>query len=347
MIHLDVPWLLILLPLPWLLRRVLPAHQETRPALRVPFIARLEALSGRKAATGMAVLQATRWQRGLRLLVWVLMVLALARPQWIGEALTKTIASRDLLLAVDLSTSMDTKDFRAPGGEDIDRLTAVKLVVDDFLTRRDGDRVGLILFGSAAYVATPFTEDIEACRSLLAEAEIGMAGPQTMLGDAIGLAISVFAKSDLDERVLILLTDGQDSGSKVPPENAARVAVDYGITIHTIVVGAAQTTGQEAIDAETLQAVAETTGGGFFRASSREELEAIYARIDTMKSHDADVLTHRPTSELFHWPLALALILILLYHGTMSLRVLITLKAHVNHPELELELQPQKERASA
>jgi Ca-activated chloride channel family protein len=275
---------------------------------------RLEKLSNQKATAGSALLRPSRIQKAMTLFIWILIVLALARPQWIGEALTKSIASRDLLLAVDLSTSMDNKDFRAPNGKDIDRLTAVKLVVDDFLARRKGDRVGLILFGSAAFVQAPFTEDIQACRTLLDEAQIGMAGPKTMLGDAIGLSITLFEKSDLEERVLILLTDGNDSGSKVPPENAAQIAADYNITIHTIAVGTIIPGSKDAIDTQTLKNVAKITGGGFFLASSREELEAIYKRIDSMKLHKAQIITHRPTSELFHWPLGAALILALLYH---------------------------------
>jgi Ca-activated chloride channel family protein len=315
------PWLLALLALPLAVPFLFPAHFEPRPSLRVPFLGRLEEVSGRKAAGGSAIRRRSLLQSGLTVFAWVLIVVALARPQWIGDALSKTVPSRDLLLAVDLSTSMDKQDFRAPDGTDIDRLSAVKLVVDDFLTRREGDRVGLILFGSAAFVQTPFTEDIEACRALLDEAESGMAGPQTMLGDAIGLSISVFEKSDLEERVLILLTDGNDSGSKVPPENAARIAADYGITVHTIAVGAPETEGRDAIDEETLRSVAETTGGGFYRASSREQLEEIYARIDGLKERQAEVITHRPTSELYHWPLGAAFVAALLFHAGSALLV--------------------------
>ena len=314
MITLHHIWLLVLLPLPWVLRRFLPPHQEPRPALRVPFMSRLETITGRQAIEGSSVQQPTLWQRVLMVVSWILIVVALARPQWIGEAITKTVPSRELLLAVDLSTSMDKQDFLAPDGNQIDRLTAVKLVVDDFLTRRQGDRVGLILFGSAAFVQTPFTEDIEACRTLLDEAQTGMAGPQTMLGDAIGLSISVFEKSDLKERVLILLTDGNDSGSKVPPENAALIAKDYGVTIHTIAVGGSAGTGRDAIDEQTLSVVAETTGGGFYRAANREQLAEIYDRIDNLRPREAEVISHRPTSELFHWPLGVALIIAIAYH---------------------------------
>jgi Ca-activated chloride channel family protein len=278
---------------------------------------RLQEATGAQAAPGSAVQEAGRLRRLLLTIIWVLVVLSMARPQWLGDAVSKTVPSRDILLAVDLSASMEQQDFTSPGGEDIDRLKAVKLVVDDFLSRRQGDRVGLILFGSAAFVQTPFTEDTAACRALLAEAEIGMAGPQTVIGDAIGLAITVFEKSDLEERLLILLTDGNDSGSKVPPDNAARIAADYGITIHTIAVGSAATVGRDAIDTEALQQIADITGGGFYRAANREELEQVYARIDDMKTRDAEVITHRPASDLFHWPLAAGMLLALITHAGM------------------------------
>lgn len=319
MITWGYPWALVLLALPMLLRRLTPAHKEARPALQVPFLQRLEAANKSRAASGAAVRSVGRVQRALILLVWILLVISLSRPQWVGDALSKTIASRDLLLAVDLSNSMEEKDFVHPNGKNIDRLTAVKLVVDDFLTHREGDRVGLIVFGSAAFVQTPFTEDIAACRQLLDEAQIGMAGASTKLGDAIGLAITVFEKSDLEERVLILLTDGNDTGSKVPPDKAASIAKDFGIVVHTIAVGDPQTM-RVPIDEDTLTLIAETTGGGFFRANSREGLEEAYARIDAMKTQAAEVLTHRPTSDLFYWPLGGALLLVWVYHVIQLIR---------------------------
>jgi Ca-activated chloride channel family protein len=150
--------------------------------------------------------------------VWVCLVLALARPQWLEAPISKTLPTRDLLLAVDLSGSMETQDFTDASGQRVDRLTAVKQVLDEFLARRQGDRVGLIFFGSAAFVQAPFTEDLEACRTLLGEAQVRMAGPKTVFGDAIGLAITVFARAaGLQERVLIVLTDGNDTDSEVPP----------------------------------------------------------------------------------------------------------------------------------
>lgn len=320
MLTLSLPWLLALLPLPLLVRRFAPAHREPREGLRVPFMNRLESATGNSAGEGAAISHARPLQTALTWLCWILLVAALARPQWLGDVLSKTVPSRDLLLAVDLSGSMSAEDFTNTAGEKVDRLTAVKEVLDEFLTERKDDRVGLILFGSAAFVQVPFTDDVEVCRELLAEAQVGMAGPKTAIGDAIGLSITVFERSELDERVLILLTDGNDSGSKVPPDNAARLAADYGITIHTIAVGDPKAVGEEEIDEASLQTISKLTGGNFYRASDREQLAGIYEEIDKLGTRDTQVLTHRPTTDLYHWPLGGAIGMVLLFHGLSIIR---------------------------
>ena len=319
MIVLVHPWLLLVVLLAVIVRRTAPAHQESRIGLLIPFMERLERASGVKPQSSVAVARRTKTQSAVICISWILIVIALARPQWLGEAQTKMVPTRDLLLAVDLSGSMDTKDFHGPAGEEWDRLSAVKYVLDDFLTRRKDDRVGLLLFGSAPFVQVPFTEDTEVCRLLLGEAQVGMAGNKTMIGDAIGLAINVFERSALEERVLILLTDGNDSGSKVPPENAARLAADYGVVIHTIAVGDPNATGQDSIQADRLKNVSEVTGGRFFHASDRVQLAEIYVEIDAMKTGESEVISHRPRSELYHWPLGAAFFLVLVFHVWRSL----------------------------
>lgn len=326
MLSLALPWFLVLLPLPLLVRRFAPTHRDPREGLRVPFMDRLESATGARAAAGAAVARARPLQTALTWTCWALLVLALARPQWLGETLEKTVPSRDLLLAVDLSASMSAKDFTAADGQDIDRLTAVKEVLDDFLTRREDDRVGLVLFGSAAFVQVPFTDDVEVCRQLLNEAQVGMAGPKTAIGDAIGLAITVFERGELDERLMILLTDGNDSGSKVPPDKAARLAADYGIEIHTIAVGDPAAVGEEEIDETALKDISATTGGTFYRASDRAGLAGIYNQIDALGTRETQVLTHRPTTDLYHWPLGVAVGIILLFHGIAAARA--TLRRH-------------------
>ncbi len=321
MLTLAHPWLLALLPLPLLLRAVLPAYRQSRTAVVVPFLDRLAALTGRQPARGAVVAHPPPLQQLVLWLVWTCMVLALARPQRLEQPITKTVPTRDLLLAVDLSGSMETRDFTDASGAQVDRLTAVKQVLDDFLARRKGDRVGLIFFGSAAFVQAPFTEDLDALRALLDEAQVRMAGPKTALGDAIGLALTVFEHDPgVRDRVLIALTDGNDTGSDVPPARAAEIAHERKITIHTVAVGDPAAAGEEKLDEETLQAVATMTGGEYSRADDRTALAAIYARLDALRTREVDTVSHRPRTDLFWWPLGAGLLLSLAYHLVWAAR---------------------------
>lgn len=320
MLTLAYPWLLLALPAPLLIVRLVPSHHETRSSVRVPRLRRLAGITGQEPASGAAVLQRSSWGTVVLCLLWASALVAAARPQLVGEPISKTIPSRDLLLAVDLSGSMDTKDFTNADGEQVDRLTAVKEVLDDFLKRREGDRVGLIFFGSAAFVQAPFTEDLDLCRILLDEAQVRMAGPQTVVGDAVGLSLTVFDRSEQDDRVLILLTDGNDTGSKVPPDRAAAIAKSKGVTIHTIAVGDPKAAGEAKIDEEVLQKMAKETNGGFYRADDREQLKEIYDRLDKLETRELETESFRPKSDLFQWPLAAFLLLGLAYHGGSGAR---------------------------
>jgi Ca-activated chloride channel family protein len=222
---------------------------------------------------------------------------------------------RDLLVALDLSGSMETRDFQADDGELTDRLTAAKQVLDDFLQKRDGDRAGLIFFGSAAFVQAPFTDDLEVVRDLLDEAQVRMIGPRTMLGDAIGVAIRLFERSEVEERVLIVLTDGNDTGSMIPPVRAAGIAADSGVVVHTIAMGDPTAAGEQALDEQTLREVAEKTGGKFFNAADRAELDNAYEVLDRMNPRQVETQSYRPSNELYYWPLAFALLLNMLMFG--------------------------------
>jgi Ca-activated chloride channel family protein len=252
--------------------------------------------------------------------MWSLVVLALARPQFLEEPIQKIIPTRDLLLLVDLSGSMEAEDFTNRAGEKVDRLTAVKEVLDEFLTRREGDRVGLVVFGNAPFVQVPFTQDLDACRMLLEETAVRMAGPRTAFGDAIGLGITLFEESEVSERVMIALTDGNDTGSKVPPAEAAKIAADNEIKIHVIGVGDPSSVGEQELDEKALQAVADTTRGRYFFAQDRDELENIYDELDRIGTRDVEAETYRPRIDLFHWPLAAFLMLILLLHAGLLIR---------------------------
>lgn len=309
MITLAYPWLLAILPLPLLVMWLSRAYRQTTTALRVPFLNRVARLSGQTPSSGAVVLRRNRLAAVCLWIAWGCIAAALARPQLLEPPISRTVPVRDLLLAVDLSGSMETKDFQDAGGKIVDRLTAVKQVLDGFLSRRKGDRVGLIVFGNAPFVQAPFTQDLDVCRELLAETRVGMAGPKTAMGDAIGLAVTVFERSDVPERVLIVLTDGNDTGSLVPPQKAAEVAQDQKITIITVAVGDPQAAGEEKLDETALKQVAETTGGTYSHAGNREELEAIYQRLDQLPTRPAPTITHRPRRDLFAWPLAIGMLL--------------------------------------
>jgi len=319
MITLDHPWCLALLPLPFLVTWLLPAHRETRAALNVPFLDRLSEITGRAAAQGASVARGRIARRLLVPFVWVCLIAALCRPQWIEPPISKNLPKRDLLLAVDLSGSMDTRDFTDDKGAVTDRLTAVKQVLDGFLSNRKGDRVGLIFFGSAPFVQAPFTEDLSVCRDLLGEARTKMAGPQTAFGDAIGLAITLFDRSTMKDRVLIVLTDGNDTASQVPPAKAAEIAKDKGIVIHTVSVGDPRAAGEEALDVPTLRKVASETGGIYSGAADRKQLAEIYARLDALETREVESMSVRPRRDVFHWPLAAGFIAAMVVHGILLL----------------------------
>jgi len=314
-IELALPWMLLALPLPLLAWRLLPrAPAAGTGALRVPFFAALADGAGAARAS-------RRWPLLLALPAWLLLVLAAARPQWVGEPVPLPLAGRDLMLAVDISGSMVEQDM-VIGGQVVDRLMAVKAVAGDFIERREGDRVGLILFGQQAYLQAPLTFDRDTVRKLLFESAVGLAGRETAIGDAIGLAVKRLRKgpgepADTD-RVLILLTDGANTAGSIAPMKAAELAADAGIRVYTIGVGAdpriglggfSLRLGRSPLDERTLSAIAETTGGRYFRARDIEELQGIYATLDELEPVESDKRVYRPVDELYQWPLAGAVLL--------------------------------------
>jgi len=313
----------LLLPLPLVIHWLAPPHREPRLAVYVPFMHVLVRVAGGASEVGTVITKRRRLQFVQIILAWLAIVTAAARPLWLGEPIVKESPMRDLLVALDLSGSMETRDFTDAAGEVAERLTAAKQVLDQFLSRRDGDRVGLVFFGSAAFLQAPFTDDLDVVRELLDEAQVRMLGPRTVLGDAIGLAIPLFERSEVDERVLIALTDGNDTGSLVPPARAAEIARDHAIRIFTIAMGDPQAAGEQALDEVTLQAVADTTGGGYYHADDRAQLEQVYAELDRLTPRQVESQSYRPEHELFHWPLGLAIALSMLYFGLVELRSLL------------------------
>ncbi len=316
MIHFEWPWLLLVLPLPWLLRRFLPPASVQQAALLVPFLADFESV-----AEGHVSMTQSRWPLWLALLGWLLLVLAAARPQWLGEPILLPQSGRDLLLAVDLSGSMQEDDFEI-GGRRVDRLTATKQVAGEFIQRREGDRIGLILFGAQAYVQAPLTFDRQTVLTLLYEAVIGLAGKETAIGDAIGLAVKRLQGVESQRRVLILLTDGANTAGEVTPLKAAELAAEKGLKIYTIGVGATEkevrslfgtrrVNPSRDLDEKTLSAIAKQTGGRYFRARNTQELQQIYRLLDELEPSEGEAISYRPRSALYPW-LLLAVLLICL-----------------------------------
>lgn len=315
MLHFEWLWMLCLLPLPLLARVLLPeAAVQKEAALRVPFIEDFAS----DAAISKARVRS--WSLYLALLAWSLFVLALMRPQWLGEMIEIPISGRDLMLAVDLSASMEEQDFEIKGKR-VDRLSATKWVAGDFIERRVGDRIGLILFGEQAYLQTPLTFDRETVKILLYESVTRLAGQATAIGDAIGLAVKRLREQENDtDKILILLTDGANTAGAVEPLEAADLAAREDLKIYTIGVGADEMLVRSLfgrrkvnpsldLDEGTLKAIAEKTGGQYFRARNTEDLNKIYDILDELEPIEQDVKKFRPRKSLYYWPLSLAMLL--------------------------------------
>ena len=320
MLEFDQAWAFLLLPLPLLLYWLAPAYRDRGEAVRAPFFLRLVALTGRQPATGAIVASKGALQKINIVLTWLLVVTALARPVWAGEPIVRETAARDMLLIVDLSGSMEARDFANAEGALISRLDAVKQVLDGFIARRVGDRLGLAVFGNSAFLQAPFTEDHATVRQLLDELRPRMAGPRTMIGDAIGLAVRLFDASDAENRVVIMLTDGNDSGSRMPVGRAAEIASENGITVHTIAMGDPATVGEQELDIPVLEEISEITGGRFFLALDRNELDAVYVELDRLEPEEIETLSYRPRQSLFHYPLAAMTVMFLLFSVAMLRR---------------------------
>ena len=309
MIEFAWPWAFLALPLPLLAWWLLPPFREQRASVQIPFFAKVAEATGQTPQKGAVVVRRLALQMIVAIIMWVLIIVALAQPQRVGEPIRHDISARDMMLAIDISGSMDQVDFETADQKRIKRLAGVKQVVDAFIARRKGDRIGLILFGTKAYIQCPFTQDLSTIQALLNQTEVGMAGPQTAIGDAIGLSIKAFEASKAQQKMLILLTDGNDTASRVPPAHAADIAREHGLVIYTIGVGDPNATGENRVDFDTLRTVASTTGGEFFKAANGAELERIYADIDRLAPVKLETQTWRPKLPLYQWPLGAAALL--------------------------------------
>ena len=303
------PWLLALLPLPWLLGLVWPRKESESKALHLSFANHLSAFTTRQVSDGKS--RAPLWW-----LAWLLVLLAASNPQWVGEAISIPDEGRDIMLAVDASGSMREMDMQV-GGQRLNRLQAVQVVAADFIQRREQDRIGLILFGDNAYLQSPLSFDRDTVVKLLNEAVIGIAGQRhTAVGDAIGLALKrVRQKQEQDEDkkppILILLTDGE-SNAGLDPTKAADLAASNGMKIYTIGFGGSRGFGRAEFDEQVLDNIAKKTGGRYFRARNTAELAKIYALVDQLEPVEDEARQFRPVTQLGHWPLLLACVVMLI-----------------------------------
>jgi len=315
------PWALLALPLPLLARKLLPESAHLADAgLKVPSLGAFAVLDSRPDTE-----QLWNWRFWIAAVAWLLLVVAAARPERIGDELEVPVSGRNLMLAVDLSGSMDQKDFEL-GNRRVDRLTATKAVASDFIERREGDRIGLILFGERAYLQVPLTLDRETVNVLLMEAFIGLAGEKTAIGDAITLAVKRIhdQAADASEQVLILLTDGANTAGEIEPLKAAQLAQQVGLRIYTIGIGAEQLEVASLIggrrninpsadlDEKTLTAIAELTGGRYFRAKDTAGLQDIYRLVDELEPVEEPESGFRPVRSFYFWPLGGAFALVAL-----------------------------------
>lgn len=308
------PWMLAMLPLPWAARRWLPPREQAHDvALRVPDLADFGAPGAGTPVAGHSV---ARW---LALCAWTLLVAASANPRWLGAPIGIAASGRDLMLVVDLSESMQVEDFLLED-RPVDRLVALKRVALDFIARRTGDRVGLVLFGEQAYLNVPLTFDRATVARMLEETSIGLAGRSTAIGDAIGLAAKRLRDQQAMHKTVILMTDGANTAGQVDPLRAAALAAAAGLRIYTVGIGADEmvvnqlfgrirVNPSQDLDEDTLRAVAKATGGRYFRARDVRELEQIYAELDRLEPVAREEEHFRPVHLLFPWPLAAALAL--------------------------------------
>jgi len=315
-------WMFLLLPLPLLARYFLKAQKRSYTQVWIPLA---QGISEQQTESKNSYLSTV-----IPWLVWCLLLCALAKPIWFGEPIRLQQESRDMIVALDLSGSMQEVDMPL-NGKTVDRLTLVKNLLNDFIELRHGDRLGLILFADHAYLQTPLTFDLNTIKQMVTETEHGLVGRQTAIGESIGLAIKRFVENKNEQRVLILLTDGANTAGVIDPIQAAKQAAKNNITIYTVGIGAevmlrknffgTQRVNPSAeLDENALTEIAKLTGGQYFRARNQDELQAIYQQLNNLEPIESDFLEFRPEKNLFYWPLSLATLILLIFAFYLKLR---------------------------
>jgi len=317
MIHFEWPWLLAALPLPLLIYFLPAKNKQASAALHMP-----QLIQGAKS-TQVINQNTNKAPRYILSIIWILLVISATRPQWLGEAIDIPTQGREMMIAVDLSGSMQVEDM-ALNGDTVNRLDMLKVLLGDFIERRTGDRLGLILFGDDAYMQTPMTFDRKTVQQMLDETVLGLVGKKTAIGDAIALAVKRFDAKKESNRVLLLLTDGQNTAGKISPEQALELAIAKNITIYTIGIGAdvmlqrslfgtRKVNPSSELDEKSLQNIATKTGGKYFRARNSEGMAEIYQLLDQLEPVEQEQQQMRPLSALFYWPLSVALFIAFAY----------------------------------
>ena len=304
-------WVLFLAPLPLLLYFVLPALKIKSASLLIPNIVKSSIYTKQEPKKSSFVNKKSFLEVLVQSIIWLLLLASLSSPQLVGKAELKAKNSRNFLIVADLSFSMAQKDWKIEN-KPVTRWEAVTTVMDEFIEKREGDRIGLVLFGSNAYVQAPFTPDLITVKTMLDEAAVGLAGQTTSIGKAIMKGIDLFDKDTIQTKVMLLLTDGVDAGIGVLPLDAADIAKRDSIMIYTIGIGDPNSVNSD-LDEKTLEEIAEITEGQYFRAMNTERLNSIYDELDKLEPIEYEEETYRPRTLLYHYPLGVALILFLGY----------------------------------
>lgn len=308
-------WFFTLLPLPLLARYFLSAKKQNYTQVWIPLAQGINKQQSEIQKSNLSAI--VPW------IVWILLLIALAKPVWFGEPIRLQQESRDMIVALDLSGSMKEVDMPL-NGKTVDRLVLMKALLNDFIEQRHGDRLGLILFADHAYLQTPLTFDLQTIKQMVSETEHGLVGNQTAIGESIALSIKRFVENKNEQRVLILLTDGANNAGSIEPIQAAKQAAKNNITIYTIGIGANEMIrksffGTQRInpsadlDERTLTEISKLTGGQYFRARNQDELQNIYQQLNLLEPIDSDFLEFRPEKNLFYWPLSIAILILFLF----------------------------------
>ncbi len=304
------PFVALLAPLPILIYWLLPAIRNRSSALIFPYFNSATKVSKQKPRKA-AFVKKRSWPVSLLMFViWLLLLVSLASPELVGKPERNIKTTRNFLIIADLSFSMATKDWKV-NNKAVTRWEAVKSIMKDFIVRRESDRMGLVFFGSNAYIQAPFTTDLNTVKTMLDEADVGMAGQMTNIGKAIVKGMGLFERDSIQNKVVLLLTDGVDSGTEILPLDAANLAKKEGVIIYTIGIGDPGSSSSD-LDERTLTEIAELTGAKYFRAKDTKALENIYKELDKLEPVEYEEESYTPKTLLYFYPLGLALALGLL-----------------------------------